>query len=200
MKADTLFSAQRVRAGLRWQCRGSLWQGDDITLRLRSPQDVPIQAARFASVPLQTVWFVCRCLSITHHRTAGCQYWAKFLTSPLLSRCMAADSAIPSPTCVEWDTQLFLLDLQAQQGTAAAPLVAAAGTDISHWYMPCYLMYILRRTYTCAADMAYTLRFDAKTGDIKLFVDLLTNVQSAYCPQVCTVCTCVLHSMQLEGA
>ncbi|KAL0022828.1 hypothetical protein WJX79_005008 [Trebouxia sp. C0005] len=48
--------------------------------------------------------------------------------------------------------------VKAQQGIAAAPLVAAAGTDISHW-------------------------FDAKTGDIKLFVDPLTNVQSAYCPQ-----------------
>ena len=45
--------------------------------------------------------------------------------------------------------------------------------------------------------MAYTLRFDAKTGDIKLFVDPLTSVQSAYCPQVCT---CILYSMQLEGA
>ena len=92
MKADTLFSAQRVRAGLRWQCRGSLWQGDDITLRLRSPQDVPFKQHFFSSVPLQTVWFVCRCLSITHHRTAGCQYWAKFLTSPLLSRCKFSHS------------------------------------------------------------------------------------------------------------
>jgi len=50
-----------------------------------------------------------------------------------------------------------------------------------------------------AADMACTLRFDAKTGDIKLFVDPLTNVQSAYCPQVCVACTCILHSMQLKG-
>ncbi len=47
--------------------------------------------------------------------------------------------------------------------------------------------------------MTYTLRFDAKTGDIKLFVDPLTSVQSAYCPQVCSACTCVLYSMQLEG-
>ncbi|KAL3155205.1 hypothetical protein ABBQ32_013145 [Trebouxia sp. C0010 RCD-2024] len=44
------------------------------------------------------------------------------------------------------------------KGPAAAPLLAAAGTDISHW-------------------------FDAKTGDVKLFVDPVTNLQSVYCPQ-----------------
>ncbi len=132
-------SAQRVRAGLRWQCRGSLWQGDDITLHLRSPQGIPPKQ----DISLQCLCRqcgVCRCLSIMHHRTAGCQYWAKFLTSPLLSRCMIANSAILSTSCTKWDTQLYLLSLQAQQGIAAAPLVAAAGTDISHWYMLCSLM------------------------------------------------------------
>lgn len=33
-------------------------------------------------------------------------------------------------------------------------------------------------------ETSHAARFDAKTGDIKLFVDPLTNVQSAYCPQV----------------
>ena len=93
------------------------------------------QAGRVPYKPLQTAVFICRCLSTTHHRTAGCRYWAKFSTSPLLSRCMAAVSAILSISCAGRATQLYLLSLQAQQGVAAAPLVAAAGTDISHWYM-----------------------------------------------------------------
>jgi len=98
---------------------------------------------------------------------------------------MTAAAAILSTSCTGRDTQLYMFSLQAQQGIAAAPLVAAAAFE--------------QRTYTCAADVIYTLRFDAKTGNIKLFVDPLTNVQSAYCPQVCTTCTCVLYSMQSEG-
>ena len=73
--------------------------------------------------------------------------------------------------------------MQAQQGPAAAPLIAAAGTDISHW---CALIpYPARATFSRFAAEALLLdRFDAKTGDVKLFVDPLTNVASAYCPQV----------------
>ena len=143
LKANTGFSAQSVRAALRWQCQGSLWQGDDIILRLRSLQGIPIKQDVFCITPLQTVWCVCRCLSIMRHRTAGCRYWDKFLTSLLLSRCMATTTlAILSTNWLGRDPQLYLLSLQAQQGIAAAPLVAAAGTDISHWYMLCCLICI----------------------------------------------------------
>eukprot|EP00891_Asterochloris_glomerata_P006785 jgi/Astpho2/6785/fgenesh1_pm.00103_%23_5_t len=48
--------------------------------------------------------------------------------------------------------------LKEQQGSLAQPLIAAAGTDISHW-------------------------FDAKTGDVKLHVDPGTNLLQPYCPQ-----------------
>ncbi len=51
---------------------------------------------------------------------------------------MTAAAAILSTSCTGRDTQLYMFSLQAQQGIAAAPLVAAAGTDISHWYMLCY--------------------------------------------------------------
>ena len=34
------------------------------------------------------------------------------------------------------------------------------------------------------SEPAFDGRFDAKSGDIKLFVDPLTNVHTAYCPQV----------------
>ncbi|KAK9806145.1 hypothetical protein WJX72_003194 [[Myrmecia] bisecta] len=48
--------------------------------------------------------------------------------------------------------------IQAEDTPAAQPIIDAAGTDVSHW-------------------------FDAETGDVRMHVDVLTNLNQPYCPQ-----------------
>ncbi len=172
--------------------------------RYYSPFEVtpgrPIQAARFLFSPFADSVV---CLQVSQH-TAPQDCWVSILgevfdITPLV-KVHGSRFSYSVPNLRRMGYSALLARLAGSAGHCCSTFGSSC------WHRHLTLVhamlfdYILRRAYTCAADMAYTLRFDAKTGDIKLFVDPLTNVQSAYCPQVCTVCTCVLHSMQLEGA
>lgn len=62
------------------------------------------------------------------------------------------------------------------------------------------LLLLLSFSASTFAEASVTGRFDAKTGDVKLFVDPVTNVQSAYCPQVSELTHTLLRAVIQHNA
>lgn len=82
--------------------------------------------------------------------------------------------------------------MQDNPGALVAPILAAAGTDVSHWCARAVAAISehngssnkLLLAHAPAHTSGAAGRFDADTGEVRTTIDPVTQLPGPYCPQV----------------